>query len=94
LNNKSIRKRLPDRGAIYKKLRELPMGGLETITLSNGNEMFINPMKHFLMKKEYIHPELQTHLFRIIGRATLGRKKYDELEEQAKAAQFKGDIDG
>jgi len=67
----------------FKKLRELPDGGHEVITLRNGTEMVINPIKRFLLGKPYTHPELQNHVIRKIGKYALGEEKYNELEKQA-----------
>ena len=67
----------------------MPNGGLEFITLSNGSEIAVNPMKHFLLKKEYVNVELQNHLFRKIGKMAIGEEKYADLEKQALEAQTK-----
>jgi len=40
-------------------------------------------MKHFLLQKEYTHPELQNHLLRKIGKYAIGEERYAELEKQA-----------
>lgn len=83
MGKNSRMKRNPNRNKAYKRLRELPEGGLETITLKNGAIMVINPMKHFLLGKEYKHPELHNHVIRKIGKYALGEKKYAELEKKA-----------
>lgn len=85
--NRSIRKRLPMRGKAFEQIRDLPNGGLETITLRDGTEMVINPMKHFLLQKEYKNEELRTHLIRKIGRYAIGEEKYAQLEKQAADVQ-------
>lgn len=93
MSNRSLRKKNPLRGKAFKQLRSLPDGGLETITLRNGSEMIINPMKHFLLQKEYKHPELQNHLIRKIGRYAIGEEKYAQLEKQAAEVQAKRKAD-
>jgi hypothetical protein len=87
MSNRSLRKKNPLRGKAFKQLRSLENGGLETITLRNGAEMIINPMKHFLLQKEYVNPELQHHLLRKIGKYALGEEKYAQLEKQAAEVQ-------
>lgn len=89
MSNRSLRKKNPLRGKAFKQIRSLPNGGLETITLRNGTEMIINPMKHFLLQKEYIHLELQNHLIRLVGRYAIGEEKYSQLEKQAAEVQAK-----
>lgn len=81
--NSRMKRDNPNRNKAFKKLRTLPDGGQEVITLRNGSEMIINPMKRFLLGKPYSHPELQNHVIRKIGRYALGEEKYNELEKQA-----------
>lgn len=80
---KGLKKKLPLRGKAFKQIRLLPNGGLEQITLRNGTQMIINPMKHFLLQKEYINEELQTNLIRMVGRYAIGEEEYSKLEQQA-----------
>lgn len=83
MGKKSRMKRGGMRHKALMKLRSLPHGGLETMTLRNGAEQIINPMKHFLLGKEYSNPELQKEVLRKIGKFTLGAEKYAALERQA-----------
>ena len=61
-----------DRAKAFERLRSSEYGGLETITLRNGAEMTINPLKHFLLQKEYRNPELKNVLLRKIAKFALG----------------------
>ncbi len=81
--NSRMKRDNPNRNKAFKKLRTLPDSGQEVITLKNGAEMVINPMKRFLLGKPYTHPELQNHVIRKIGKYALGDEKYNELEKQA-----------
>lgn len=73
----------PMRHKAFLKLRSLPSGGLERITTKNGAEVALNPMKHFLLGKMYVHPEFQNVIMRKIGQMTLGEEKYAALEKKA-----------
>lgn len=83
MGKNSRMKRDKNRHKAFLKLRELPDNGMESITLRDGTEMIINPMKRFLLGKPYKHPELQKHVIRKIGKYALGEEKYNELEKQA-----------
>jgi len=64
MRKKAIKKRLPNRGKSFKILRE--HGSLHEYIDRRGNVIYLNPMKHFLLLKEYKNLEYVNYLFRII----------------------------
>lgn len=83
----TAKKKNPLRHKAFMKLREMPGGGLEVVTMKSGAQQIINPVKHFLLQKEYKHPELQKEVLRKVGQYALGDEKYAELEAQAQRQQ-------
>ena len=69
----------PDRHKAFLRLRK--ENGLQLFTLKNGAQILINPMKKFLLQKEYTHPELKKEIMRIATKQALGEKKYNELTQ-------------
>lgn len=63
MRKKALKKNNSFRHEAFKKIREVK-NSLETIILNNGTEMIINPVKKFLLQKQYINPELKNHIFR------------------------------
>jgi hypothetical protein len=46
------------------------------------NEVIINPMKRFLLQKEYKNPELKREVLRRIAKYSVGAKKYEEINKK------------
>lgn len=64
MRKKAIKKKLPNRGKSFEILRE--HGSLHKYVDRRGNTIYLNPMKHFLLLKEYKNREFSNYLFRII----------------------------
>jgi hypothetical protein len=86
----TAKKENPNRHAAFKRLRTIPGGGLEVVTMKSGANQVINPTKRFMLGKPYKHPELQKEVLRKVGQFALGNEKYAELEKQAQAVQSRG----
>jgi len=54
---------------------------IENFVMKNGVEVAFNPMKTFLMLKEYKHEEFKKGLMRLASKIALGEKKYNEMSE-------------
>ena len=78
------KKQNPNRHKAILRSRELEDGGQELITLRNGAQQIINPMKRFLLGKPYNNQELHKHLLRKIGTMAIGEEKMTELEKVAR----------
>lgn len=79
----------PLRHKAFLKLRGLPSGGLEVVTMKNGAEQIINPVKRFLLGKPYTNPELQKEVLRKVGQHAIGDEKYAQLEAKAQELENK-----
>jgi hypothetical protein len=75
----SKKRKNPDRHKAFLKLRE--DNSQELFTLRNGAQIIINPMKKFLLRKEYSHPELRREVLRLATKQALGNEKYNELTQ-------------
>ena len=47
-------------------------------TLKNGAELVINPMKRFLLGKEYVHPELKREVLRNVAKWELSKNNFNQ----------------
>ena len=76
---RSKKRNNPNRHKAFLRLRE--ENTQELFTLKNGAQVIINPMKRFLLKKEYKHPELKKEVLRLATKQALGNRKYNEVTE-------------
>lgn len=89
MGKKSRMKKDKNRHKAFLRLRETGFGGMETVTLKNGVEVILNPMKRFLLNKPYLREEYKTHLLRRIGEFAIGKEKMTQLQEMADAREVK-----
>jgi len=89
MGKKSRMKKDKNRHKAFLRLREMDFGGIETVTLKNGVEVVLNPMKRFLLNKPYLREEYKTHLLRRIGELAIGKEKMGQLQEMADAKAVK-----
>ena len=77
----ALKKANPDRHKAFIALRK--MGNTsEKYTTKNGAEVLINPVKRFLLRKDYINPEFQKELGRKAQRYADTLKKVKSKEEK------------
>ena len=70
----------PNRHKAFMRLRD--ENYQELFTLKNGAEIIVNPMKRFLLRKEYKHQELKKEVLRIATKQALGNEKYDKMTHE------------
>lgn len=74
---RSKKKANPDRHKAFMRIRKEATH--DFFTDKNHNEMVINPMKRFLLGKEYINPELRAEVLRRIAKYSVGEEKYNQI---------------
>lgn len=78
---RSKKKNNPNRHKAFMRLRA--EDSTEIFITRNGAEIVLNPMKKFLLGKEYLNEEFKKEVMRKITKYGLGEKKYNELTEGA-----------
>lgn len=83
---KAIKKKMNgiSRGEVFKILRDSDTK--ETVVLSNGSEVIINPLKHLLMNQKYDNGEMNKYLADVVKQYKSFIKQVKE-EEAAKSAE-------
>lgn len=80
MGRKSRMKRDKNRHKAFIRLREMGSDTLKLVTLKNGVEVYLNPLKHFLLDKPYKRDEYINEALRSVGELALGRETMDKLQ--------------
>lgn len=74
----SKKKNNPLRHKAFMRLRE--EGDTSVLfTMRDGAQVMLNPMKKFLKRQEYVHPEFKREVMRNVAKWGLGEEKYNKV---------------